>query len=341
MSTCALPPLIYGTSVLGNLYEATSINHKLEVVKACMQHQNAPVYFDSAGKYGAGLALESLGQSLEHLQVNPNDVVISNKLGWFRKSLTSSAPTFEPGVWKDLKHDAEQKISYHGILACYLQGNMLLGKYKAKMVSVHDPDEYLQAAADVSERKKRYRDIIGAYKALLELKAKGEVASVGIGAKDWRTIARICRDVQLDWVMLANSLTIHSHPREVVEFMEHLRDNNISIINAAVFNGGFVVGADYYNYSSINSKHNSALYQWRSAFFNICSKHNVTPAQAAAAFAFRAPGVNSIALSAGNPGNVHENSMLLGATIAVDFWATLVKAGLIDEQYFKRYLKNN
>ena len=42
----------------------------------------------------------------------------------------------------DLKHDAVQDISYQGILDCYEQGNTLLGKYQARLVSVHDPDEY-------------------------------------------------------------------------------------------------------------------------------------------------------------------------------------------------------
>jgi len=54
--------------------------------------------FDSAGKYGAGLALEVLGQCLEELNVPPEKVVISNKLAWKRIPLPEGAePTFEPG----------------------------------------------------------------------------------------------------------------------------------------------------------------------------------------------------------------------------------------------------
>lgn len=40
-----------------------------------------PVVFDCAGKYGAGLALQSLGNCLKILNVKPENVLISNKLG--------------------------------------------------------------------------------------------------------------------------------------------------------------------------------------------------------------------------------------------------------------------
>ena len=51
--------------------------------------------FDSAGKYGAGLALEVLGKALEELGVPPEKVLISNKLAWKRVPLTTPEPTFE------------------------------------------------------------------------------------------------------------------------------------------------------------------------------------------------------------------------------------------------------
>jgi D-threo-aldose 1-dehydrogenase len=160
--------------------------------------------FDSAGKYGAGLALEEIGLCLAELNVAPDNVsrpdlsrsnvalkkqpshffvfeqvLISNKLAWKRVPLTTPEPTFEPGAWVNLKHDAIQDISYQGILDCYEQGNELLGNYEAKVVSVHDPDEYLAAATDDTDLAKRKDDVLGAYTALAELKAAGKVLSIG------------------------------------------------------------------------------------------------------------------------------------------------------------------
>ncbi|NMC40777.1 MAG: aldo/keto reductase, partial [Bacteroidales bacterium] len=137
-----IPPVIFGTSALGNLYSALSDETKTAIVEECLRHVPAPVVFDSAGKYGAGLALEKLGGILSMLGARQEDVIISNKLGWLRTPLQTPEPTFEKGVWFGIKNDARQNISYDGILECWEQGNNLLGgKFQPQLVSVHDPDE--------------------------------------------------------------------------------------------------------------------------------------------------------------------------------------------------------
>jgi hypothetical protein len=47
----------------------------------------------------------------QELGVEPDKVLISNKLAWKRVPLTTPEPTFEPGVWVNLKNDAVQDIS--------------------------------------------------------------------------------------------------------------------------------------------------------------------------------------------------------------------------------------
>ena len=37
-----------------------------------------------------GLALEKLGEILENLRLHPDDIIISNKLGWLRDAFNSS-----------------------------------------------------------------------------------------------------------------------------------------------------------------------------------------------------------------------------------------------------------
>ena len=48
---------------------------------------------------------------------------------------------------------------------------------------MHDPDEYLSAARDAADLEKRRADVLGAYRALSELRDSGKVASIGVGAK--------------------------------------------------------------------------------------------------------------------------------------------------------------
>jgi len=111
-----IPKLIFGTSSLGNLFVELSSETKKELVQAAVENSDGIPLFDSAGKYGAGLALESLAEALTSLNISPDKISISNKLGWKRVPLTSEEPTFEPGAWVNIKHDAVQDISYQGIL---------------------------------------------------------------------------------------------------------------------------------------------------------------------------------------------------------------------------------
>lgn len=326
-----LPDVIFGTSSLGNLYVSLEDRIKREIVDQSIQHSSSPAVFDCAGKYGAGLALESLAKCLKDLNVKPEHVMISNKLGWYRVPLLSEEPTFEPGVWKDIGYDAEQRISYDGILACYQQGEELLNGYHADLVSVHDPDEYLAAAADNTDLDRRWQDILGAYRALFDLKSQGKVKAVGVGAKKWTVIKRITDALKLDWVMIANSMTLHSHPEELQSYMKTLSQDGVLIINSAVFNGGFLTGGDHYNYKKITGKDEAEreLIKWREEFFSVCKEYRVDPAHACVQYARNVDGVKALALSTSTPGKVRGNVELLRSVIEEGFWTALKSKNLM------------
>lgn len=331
-----IPPIIFGTSALGNLYTALSDETKLEIVEQSFKYVPAPVVFDSAGKYGAGLALEKLGECLEKLHISPSDVIISNKLGWKRTPLMGAEPTFEKGVWMDLKNDAAQDISYEGILHCYEQGNQLLGKgYSTQLASVHDPDEYLNGAQSSKEREKRFAEIVDAYKALAELKKNGSVKAIGVGSKSWRVIEEIAKEVSLDWVMFANSMTIMHHPQELLDFMSSLHRQKISIVNSAVFHAGFLIGGKFFDYRLIqpDTEENSRIFKWREDFFALCDKHQISPAVACVSFATTAPGVVSIALNTSNPKHIKGNVESVTTTVPPEFWEDMKKKNLIANDY--------
>jgi len=57
---------------------------------------------------------------------------------------------------------------------------------KADLLSVHDPDEYLSSAKDCRGKKQKLNDILEAYRALFELKQKGEIkALVSVPRTGW------------------------------------------------------------------------------------------------------------------------------------------------------------
>lgn len=331
-----IPPVVYGTSYLGNLYKALSHKEKLALIKGWFDCTQKPVVIDSAGKYGAGLALEVIGKGLYELGVDPEEVLISNKLGWYRVPLTTGEPAFEPGAWVDLEHDCVQTFGYEGILRCFEQGNELLGgNYRSTLVSVHDPDEYLLAARDPSDRENRIADILESYRALFDLKREGRVAAVGIGSKDWTVIRYLYEKVPFDWVMLANSFTLYSHPIEILEFMDRLEARGVGIINSAVFHGGFLTGGDKFDYRDVDpdSETGSRLYSWRDAFFTLCREHEVEPGDACLHFAASHPAIASLALNTSKPDKMRRNVEVLQKQIPGAFWEAMKGAELISREY--------
>ncbi|NOY82675.1 MAG: aldo/keto reductase [Kiritimatiellaeota bacterium] len=321
-----VPPIVFGTSCLGNLYQPLSDDTKSAIIREWFANVDGPVVADSAGKYGAGLALEVIGRGLRTLNIPSERIIISNKLGWLRVPLQGPEPTFEPGVWAGLRFDAEQCVGYDGILRCWEQGCELLGEtYAPKLVSVHDPDEVLAAASSPDDRRKRLENVVGAYRALAELKMAGKVAGVGIGAKDWRVVREVDDHVKLDWVMFANSMTIYRHPPELLEFMRSLAARKVGIVNSAVFHAGFLVGGKYFDYKMIepDTPEHQALFDWREQFFAVCRNYGVQPAAACVQYALSAPGVVSVALNTSRPERVRENVGLVQHSIPQAFWQAI------------------
>ena len=262
-------------------------------------------------------------------------VVISNKLGWKRVPLHGTETTFEPGVWIDLQHDAQQCISYDGILDCWEQGCELLGDYRPALVSVHDPDVYLATAATPANRRQKMEDIRQAYKALLELKEQGEVRGIGVGARDWTIIRELYDEVELDWVMVANSFTIMRHPESLIDFITVLAKDGVGIINSAVFHGGFLTGGAFFDYRQLDegNPEDRVIFDWRRCFYDLCDHYDVTPAIACVQFGLSLPGIHGIALNTSNPERVKSNVASVSAQVPTEFWQAMRSKSLIAPDY--------
>ncbi len=320
-----ITPVIFGTSCLGNLYRVLPYETKLELARAWFRTAAKPT-IDSAGKYGAGLSLESIGCALRDLAVLSDGITISVKLGWRRKPLTAPEPTFEPGVWAGLEYDAEQDISYHGIMRCYDEAVELLGGDRAiDLVSVHDPDEFLAGGGTVE-------DILGAYRALFELKKTGRVRGVGIGAKDWRVIRGLYASIPFDWVMFACAPTILRHPRELRDFMLKLKDDLVGIVDSALFNGGFLTGGSMLDYCKADPVRDAELFKKRADYLSVCKKFSVDPAAAAVEYGFRQPGVAAVSLNTSDPARIPVNASYAHYHAPAEFWAELIRRKVIDDE---------
>ena len=314
-----LNPIIFGTSCLGNLYREIPMETKVAIAAEWFRAYGHPT-IDSAGKYGAGLSLECIGKALKALGKTGNDIDISVKLGWrrSRRLAPGEEPTFEPGAWKGLEWDAVQDISRSGIIRCYDEARSLLG-FDIRMMSVHDPDEYLAAkGADAA-----MDDILGAYAALFELKARGAVKGVGIGAKDGRVIERLWRaGVTFDWAMFACAPTLLVHPPELLDFVKRLKDAGVTLIDSAVFNGGFLMGSNMLDYREADPERDAAAFAFRDRYLALCRKWGLDPAAVAVEYAFRL-GFDAVALNTSNPKRVVQNAHYGVHRSPESFWSAL------------------
>ena len=330
----SLPRLIFGTAAIGNMLVATSDASKQRVIRSWLEHSELPIAIDTAGKYGAGLAAEVLGRELTAAKVAPNDVIISNKLGWRRAPLQGAEPTFEPGVWCDLKHDAVQDISGPGIRKCWKEGNELLGDYKTDLLSVHDPDEYFAAADTPEDRARRFKDVIDAFEELANIRDQEKLKGIGVGCKDWKVVQELDQVVDFDWVMIANSLTIMRHPPELLEFLDQLHSKGVHVINSAVLHGGFLSGSEFFDYKKLDPSNvkDAKRIAWRDKFLTQCDRFGVNFFDAAVTFGLAHPAVGSIALSSSKPERTKSMVDSTQATIPSNFWQSLLDQKMIQDE---------
>jgi len=128
-------------------------------------------------------------------------------------------------------------------------------------------------------------------------------------------------------------MTIMNHPLELVKFMEQLKDKGVTIVNSAVFQAGFLIGGDFYDYRKIepDSSENIRRFQWRDQFSALCLKYSITPTLACVNFAIKAPGVSSIALNTSKPEHVKGNVSSVFSDVPEDFYAEMKEKGLIEK----------
>jgi D-threo-aldose 1-dehydrogenase len=341
-----LSPIVFGTSCLGNLYREIPFETKVEIVAEWFKAFDHPV-IDSAGKYGAGLSLECIGKALKALGKMNGDLTISVKLGWRRSKRLNPGEeqTFEPGAWKGIEYDAMQDISYNGILRCYEEAKDLLGGFPIDLVSVHDPDEYIfnaekQRGGGIPRAKRAAKraqcgvrrddedsvfsmalcEIKDAYRALFELKARGEVESVGIGSKDWRAIEMLWREgVRFDWAMFACQPTLLVHPPELVSFVNELKSAGVTLIDSAVFNGGFLLGSDMLDYRKADPEKDAEAFAFRERYLDLCRHYGLDPAAPAVQYAYRL-GFDSVALNTSSPKRILQNASYASVPVPDGFW---------------------
>jgi D-threo-aldose 1-dehydrogenase len=330
------PPIVFGASALGNVRRVIPDQTKFALVGEWLRHVTTPIFVDVSSKDGNSLALEILGRAIQRFELSPDEIILSARLGWLRMPLNDRKRNRELEAGSRIDRSAVQQISYKGAIASWQETCQLLGDDHApQLVSIDAPDEFLAAASSPDDRQRRLVELLDAYRALAELKSSGRASGVGISTKDWRVIRELDALIPFDWVMFIGSLTILRHPPDLLDFVATLHRRQVAIVNAGLFNGGFLVGGNQLDGRSITpeSDVDKSILAWRKSFAALCQAHGITPAHACLQFGRNVPGITAVAVNSSHPERVAEHAAAIVNDVPAGFWASIKEEGLLDVDY--------
>ena len=277
-------------------------------------------YVDTAPWYGRGRSEHRFGHVLSSI---PRErFVISTKVGRILRR-PSSLP-FSADRWVGgLPFEVEFDYSYDGIMRSYEDSLQRLGLPRVDILLIHDLEpNYFPDPADMNSHLDAL-DRGGGMKALLELKAAGEIGAIGAGVNLEGTISRyLDRQFPLDAFLVAMPYTLLDQPVLDKEF-PICAERGIGIVIGAVFASGILAtgskpGALWHYQPAAEP-----VLQKVAKIEAVCARHDVPLRAAALQFPLLHPIVAAIIPGANRPSMVHENLALLRHAIPPAFWAEL------------------
>jgi len=318
-----LPVFGFGSAHLGELYARVD-----EAVSRATLHaawEAGIRYYDTAPWYGRGLAEHRLGG---FLRTKPRpDFQITTKVG--RTLVRPRDPeTFDRGPWVGgLNFAVNFDYSYDGIMRSYEQALQRLALDTVDALVIHDLDEMFHQAESFAAHQKAL--VSSGMKALMELKAAGDIKACGMGINTKKALETIAPRLDLDFVLVAMPYTLLDQS-SLHTGMANCLENKTSVIIGAPFASGILAtgpgGNGKYGYATASEEIQARV----GAIKAICEVHQVSLPAAALQFPLAHPAVASIIPGAARPSEVIQNVKLLGEDIPESFWSDLKSAGLVD-----------
>jgi D-threo-aldose 1-dehydrogenase len=287
--------LALGTAPIGGLYEAVEDETALAVVDQAWQLGLR--YFDTAPRYGAGLAERRLGAGLRGRP--REEFVVSTKVGRLLgpgRSEWVGAP--ELVDYFDFSQDAT--------LRSLEQSLGRLGLDRVDIVFVHDPDDHFDEA------------LAGSFRALRRLRDEGVVRAIGVGANQPAVLCRFAREADPDCFLVAGRFTALDRTAEP-ELLPLCEEKGITVIAGGVFNSGVIVGGTTFDYRTAAPEVVARVARLREA----CERHDVPLPAAAVQFPLRHPAVATVLIGCRTPTEVAEDVRLSALAVPDTLWDEL------------------
>jgi D-threo-aldose 1-dehydrogenase len=313
----------FGTAPIGNMRRVLSDAEAEATIRRVWELGGR--YFDTAPLYGHGLAEQRTGAVLRG---EPRDsYLLSSKVG---RLLEPCAPGEEDsGIYHGVPAlKVRFDYSHDGVMRSHEESLKRLGLDRIDILYVHDIDVMTHGSREAAEARTRELIDQGGWRALDELRSRGDVAAIGAGVNEWEPCARLLELADPDIFLLAGRYTLLEQEALAV-LLPACSARGVGVVIGGPFNSGVLAtgarpGA-MYNYLPAPQ----AILERTAAIEAICERHNVRLAQAALQFPFGHPAVVSVIPGGQSRAEVEQNGALLDAPIPHRLWRDLKRAGLM------------
>lgn len=276
-------------------------------------------FVDTAPQYGLGRAEHMVGDALRDRR---DGVLLSTKVGRLLKPYSGTELNRQNWV-KPFPFEIVYDYSYDAIMRSVEDSRQRLGLSTIDMLFVHD--------IGVMTHGKELNDIYwkqlatSGYKALLELKASGQVKAIGLGVNEWEVMMDALDLGDWDVFLLAGRYTMLEQT-SLEPLLSTCLKRSTSVIAAAPFNGGALMGTGKWNYGNAPE----SIIKRVAELEAFCKAHNVPIGAAALQFALTHPAVCSVLTGPKSPAELQSTLAWWDVKIPASFWRDLRDAKLVD-----------
>lgn len=298
-------------------------------------------FFDMAPLYGYGFAERFVGDVLRD---RPRDsFALATKVG---RLLLTDGPTEREDRMMLYQGEPLYKgtdavtpyydYTYDGVMRSLEASRARSGIERFDIVHIHDPELYMDEAAEE------------AYRALEVLRTAGVIGAIGIGSNEWASHLELLQRGDYDAVLLAGRYTLLDQTA-LPRLMPYCEERGVAVIAAGVFNSGILAHPDPGSISEVR-REAAAMGTWKdnvtfdyfpaeqsvidraAAIKAVCDRHAVPMPAAAVQFPLHHPAVAAVVTGPRTPEHVTANDDLMRFPIPDDLWAELKHEGLLDEE---------
>jgi D-threo-aldose 1-dehydrogenase len=310
-----------GGAPLGNLFSAVTDAAAEETLSAAWE---AGVrYFDTAPYYGYGLSEQRLGRFLSG--VERGAYVLSTKVGRLLER-RSGGDGSEEGYVDALPFQPVFDYSYDAAKRSLEESLKRLGCGRIDIVLIHDIGVLTHGEAHAMVLASA---MAGAYRALDELRASGDIGAVGLGVNEWQVCLDAIERGDFDCFLLAGRYTLLDQSA-LERLLPACEARGISVIAGGAYNSGILarepgVGSSY-DYRSAEE----GIVRRARRIAEICRRHRVPLQAAALQFALHHPAVASVIPGQRSREEVAGNVEFFRHAVPVALWRELAAARLLD-----------